>query len=258
MKKGDHMKPLFDLHTHTLASGHAYSTLMENIEAASERGLAAMGFSEHAPTMSGAPDPMYFMNFKIIPDTIMGVRIYRGIEANILDFNGAVDVDAAMASRLDYVIASLHPPIISSGTREENTRALVGAMRHPFVAIIGHPDDDRYPLDYAELAAAAAREHVALELNNSSFRPSTGRVNGRKNAVNLLNACRIHDARVVMNSDSHIAFDVGDLTLCEEIIEETNFPRELVLNYTLEGLEYALKEGVSLPDCEKLLCASGK
>ncbi len=83
-------------------------------------------------------------------------------------------------------------------------------------------------------------------------------MNGRKNAISLLNACRIHDARVVMNSDSHIAFDVGDLALCEELLEETNFPRELVLNYTLEGLEYVLKEGVSLPDREKLLCASGR
>ncbi len=117
------MQPLFDLHTHTLASGHAYSTLMENIEAASERGLAAMGFSEHAPTMSGAPDPMYFMNFKIIPDTIMGVRIYRGIEANILDFNGAVDVDASLASRLDYVIASPAPPHSSRRGRGRRTPA---------------------------------------------------------------------------------------------------------------------------------------
>ena len=88
--------------------------------------------------------------------------------------------------------------------------------------------------------------------------PTGTAVPGRRDRGGKANACRIHDARVVMNSDSHIAFDVGDLSLCEEIIEETNFPRELVLNYTLEGLEYVLKEGVSLPDCEKLLCASGK
>ena len=28
------MRPLMDLHTHTLASGHAYSTLKENLEEA--------------------------------------------------------------------------------------------------------------------------------------------------------------------------------------------------------------------------------
>ena len=32
------MKALMDLHTHTISSGHAYSTLKENIEEAREKG----------------------------------------------------------------------------------------------------------------------------------------------------------------------------------------------------------------------------
>ena len=39
------MQPLFDLHTHTIASGHAYSTLKENIEEAAKIGLKALGIS---------------------------------------------------------------------------------------------------------------------------------------------------------------------------------------------------------------------
>jgi putative hydrolase len=252
------MKPLFDLHTHTISGGHAYSTLKENIEGAKERGLAVMGFSDHAPFMEDAPHPFYFANFKVIREYLLGVRILKGIEANILDFEGSTDVDDAMGKKLDYVIASLHPPCIVPGTAEENTRALVGAMRNPFVKIIGHPDDDRYPLDYEELVAAAKREEVALELNNSSFRPGCGRQNGRKNARILLNLCRIHNTPVIMGSDAHIWYDVGELSLCEELLDETDFPRELVLNYRMEGLEFVLKEGVPLPDCEKLLCASEK
>lgn len=41
------MKLLFDLHTHTVASGHAFSTLKENIEEAAAKGLKAMGTSDH-------------------------------------------------------------------------------------------------------------------------------------------------------------------------------------------------------------------
>ena len=37
------MDLLFDLHTHTIASEHAYSTIRENIETAYERGLKAYG-----------------------------------------------------------------------------------------------------------------------------------------------------------------------------------------------------------------------
>jgi len=241
------MKPLFDLHTHTIASGHAYSTWKENIQAARERGLKALGFSDHAPAMPGTAHPYYFGNFKVIRPYIMGVRIYKGIEANIMDLEGSVDVDDEMASTLDYVIASLHPPCVAPGTVEENTCALMGAMKNPAVKIIGHPDDDRYPLDYDELVMAAGREKVALELNNSSFCPGTSRQNARKNAFLLMDRCRFHEVPVIMGSDAHIYYDIGEMTQCEMILRETDFPPELVLNYRIEGLYSVLNEGVLLP-----------
>ena len=40
------MKAIMDLHTHTLAAGHAYSTLLENIDAALAMGLQYLGMSE--------------------------------------------------------------------------------------------------------------------------------------------------------------------------------------------------------------------
>ena len=48
------MKALIDLHTHTLVSGHAYSTIKENVEAAKLAGLKYIGLSEHAPNMPAA------------------------------------------------------------------------------------------------------------------------------------------------------------------------------------------------------------
>lgn len=236
------MKPLFDLHTHTIASGHAYSTLKENIEAARERGLVAMGFSDHASTMPGAAHPFYFGNFKVIRETISDVRIYKGIEANIIDYEGTIDVDHRLASKLHYVIASIHPPCIDPGTKEENTRAIVGAMQNPFVKMIGHPDDSRAPLDYEELVYAASREKVALELNNSSFCPGNSRQNSRNNALILLNLCRRHNVPIIMGSDAHIYYEVGNLSRSEEMLHEVNFPLELVLNYRMEGLDYVLNQ----------------
>ena len=60
------MKLLFDLHTHTVASGHAFSTLKENIEEAAAKGLKAMGTSDHYSAMPGSAQPIYFTNFKAI------------------------------------------------------------------------------------------------------------------------------------------------------------------------------------------------
>ncbi len=48
------MNTLLDVHTHTVASGHAFSTLQEMAVAASEKGLKLRGITEHAPGIPGA------------------------------------------------------------------------------------------------------------------------------------------------------------------------------------------------------------
>lgn len=140
------IKPVFDLHTHTMASGHAYSTLLENLTEAKHKGLLAMGTSDHSPGMIHTTHKAFFENYKILPRTFEGVRLLRGMEANIIDYEGTVDGGLVMKD-LDYVIASLHTPCIKSGSVEDNTRAIIGAMKNPWVKIIGHPDDARYPID---------------------------------------------------------------------------------------------------------------
>ena len=104
----NNMNYLFDLHTLTIASGHAYSTLKENMEEAAAKGLLAYGFSDHSEAVPGSCKNIYFMNFKVIPRKYKGVLILRGVEANIMDFKGNLDVDENVLKRLDYVIASLH------------------------------------------------------------------------------------------------------------------------------------------------------
>ena len=46
-----------DLHTHSLASTHAYSTIREMVDSAAEKGLKAIAITDHARTMPGAPGP---------------------------------------------------------------------------------------------------------------------------------------------------------------------------------------------------------
>ena len=83
MQTGADMIPIMDMHTHTMASGHGYSTLKENIEAAKERGLRALGLSEHGPAMPGGPHVFFFSNYRCIPREYNGLRLFCGVEANI-------------------------------------------------------------------------------------------------------------------------------------------------------------------------------
>ena len=79
------MKIIADIHTHTIASGHAYSTLKENIEQASLVGLDFLGISDHTPGMPNTTCEGYFHNLKVIHNEINGIRILKGAEANIID-----------------------------------------------------------------------------------------------------------------------------------------------------------------------------
>src|SRR3712207_8672658 len=74
------MKYILDLHTHTIASGHAYTTLLENAKYASEIGLKILGTTEHGPKMPHAPHIWYFYNYKVLPRKIYGVTMLHGCE----------------------------------------------------------------------------------------------------------------------------------------------------------------------------------
>jgi putative hydrolase len=234
------MKNLFDLHTHTISSGHSFSTLKENIQEAKEKGLYAMGTSDHSTAMPGTVHPIFFSNYKAIRDSIMGVRILKSIEVNITDFDGRLDMDDKVLKNMDYVIASLHKPCIVAGTPSQNTNALIQVMKNPYVRIIGHPDDGRFPLEYEKLVLAAKGEKVALELNNSSFSERSGRTYANRNYREMLKYCMRYQVPIVMNSDAHIYYDIGNVSSCEKLLKELDFPQKLVLNYSMKGLDYIL------------------
>ncbi len=227
---------ILDLHTHTIASGHAYNSLYEMAQAASQKGLALYGCSDHAPAMPGSADSIYFINFKVIPREIRGVRVLMGAELNILNFDGKVDLSPGLLRRLDYAIASLHTNCIKSGTMEENTRAYVKVMENPLIQIIGHPDDGRFPIDYERLVTEAKRQHKLLEVNNTSLSPDSSRPGARENYRTMLSLCRRHEQPVIINSDAHIEADVGNHRFAHQFLEELDFPPQLVVNSSLERL----------------------
>ncbi len=236
------MKIVFDLHTHTLACGHAYSTIYENIEFAKKKGLLAYGFSEHAKAMPGCKNDIFYSNQRLLPKEMDGMKIYCGAEANILDTKGTIDLTENTCAVVDYIIASLHTVCIEPGTVEENTAALVGAMQNPLIKIIGHPDDSRYPIDYDVVVREAVRTNTILELNNSSLNPLSMREGAEKNIVTLLEKCREYNAKVIANSDSHVCYDVGEVGRAMDIVERINFPRELIINTDIENMKYVLNK----------------
>lgn len=104
------MKILADTHSHTLASGHAYSTITEMAEAAAAKGLEVLALTEHAPKMPGTCGMFYFQNLDVVPRMQKGVRLLMGAEVNIMDPDGTIDIPEDTCRDLDIVVvkASIH------------------------------------------------------------------------------------------------------------------------------------------------------
>jgi putative hydrolase len=217
-----------DSHTHTVASGHAYSTLAENVDAAAVGGIKLLAITDHGPTMPGAPHFWFFKNMRVIPRIMQGVGILRGVEANIINFKGDIDIDTDLQQQLDIVLASLHEPIITPATRTVHTDGVVKAMASGKIDVFAHGGNPSFPIDVEEVAKAAAYYKVLVEINNSSF--TTSRPGSEKNCAALAEAVARHDGWLTFGSDAHIASKVGVFDECLAFVEAIGFPNDRIIN----------------------------
>ena len=230
------MRYLIDTHTHTIASGHAYNTIDEMTRKANSIGLENLAITEHTPKMPGSCNMLYFTNLKILPERKYDVNRLFGCEANIVNLYGEVDMPDGLLRKMDIVIASFHIPCVKAGSVKENTRALINAMKNPYIDIIGHPDDSRYAVDMEMVVDAAKEYQTLLELNNSSLKPNGPRQGARENDIKMLELCKKKDVCITIGSDAHIEEDICNFGFAEELLEEVNFPDRLIVKKDIDLL----------------------
>ncbi len=217
-----------DSHTHTVASGHAYSTLAENVEAAAARNIKLLAITDHGPAMPDAPHYWFFMNMRVIPRILNGVGILRGVEANIVNYKGEIDVEDHVLEQMDIVLASLHEPVISPATKNMNTDGVVKAIASGKVDVFAHGGNPAFPIDFDEVAKAAAYYKVLIEINNSAF--TTSRPGSEKNCSNLAVAVARHGGHLTFGSDAHIACRVAAFDQCIALVKNAGVPNENIIS----------------------------
>lgn len=236
------MNYLIDTHTHTLASGHAYNTIMEMVGAAKEKGLEILGITEHGPKMPGACGEIYFSNLRAIDRDFFDLEVLFGVELNITGYGGELDLREDLIMEMDVTIASLHTLTIGIGSVKQNTDAVINTLKNPLVDIIGHPDDGHFPLDYKEIVLAAKEYGKVLELNNNSLNPKGFRIQTEENSREILSLCAEHGVKIVVSSDAHFVTAVGACNYADKVIEAVDFPKELILNYDKEGFRKTIQK----------------
>lgn len=231
-----------DIHTHTIASGHyTTDTITDLAKTAALKQLQLLGICEHGPAIPGSCNENYFRNLRFAPSERFGIRLLYGAEVNIISYDGKLDLSDSIMEHLDYCIVGMHTPCLKPGNITQNTDAYIQAMQNPYIKIIAHPDDVKYPVDYRTLVKTAIQNHVFLEINNSSLAPNGYRGNVKENNIQILNLCKEYGYPIVLSSDSHGRENVGNFCHALSLIEEVGFPTELILNQSVETFLSAIR-----------------
>ncbi len=227
------MNIIADLHTHTLASHHAYSTVYENCLQASGLGLRALAITDHAPALSDAPNEFHFRNLHCLPRRTLGIILLRGAELNILDTSGSVDLGEGILKKLDYVIASFHESVFRPGAEEDHTKALLRALENPYIDCIGHPGTPAFGFSIPEVLEMCLRKGKTVEINSHSPIVRRG---SEKNCAEIAKECMRIGLSVAMGSDAHFMTGVGEFSRAVQLLEDVGFPEELVINSSEERM----------------------
>jgi putative hydrolase len=200
------MRVLADLHTHSVASGHAYSTVAELAATAAARGLELIAVTDHGPSLPGAPHEWHFLNLKVVPSVIAGVK-------------------------LDFVGVGLHPTCgYDDASEADLTALLLRAIENPLVDMITHPGNPSFPVDVERVVAACVARGVIVELNNGSFEPSGSRSRETEREHAFAREAARAGALVAITSDAHYHEHVGRFERAIAIADELGIAPERVVN----------------------------
>lgn len=226
-----------DLHSHSLFSPCGVHTVLEMLTAAKDRGLKGLAITDHGPSVGGTANSVFFER---LSQPVPGVRLYKGVEANVLGREGRIDVVTKYLKWTDLVLLGYHRNSERDLSRHEYTDFLIKCLElNPCVDIITHPNVPEYPVEYRALARAARHFGTALELNNS--KTALGRASDDE-TLRLMEVCADEGCLVAVNSDAHTIEEPGDTRAIRRIMEEMDFPFELVVNKTLESTERWIRD----------------
>ena len=242
-----------DLHMHTVACGHGYSTVKELADAAAEAGLKIIAVTEHGPAIPGAPHMYFYENLKRLPSYWKGVEVLKGVEANIINIYGCLDLPGELLAGMDIVLAGFHTRTGMDGLSvEEYTSGMISALKNPLVHVITHPGNPGFPVDIEKVALAARDNQKVLEINNSSF--STARPGSISCCRQFVRQVKKINGLVVINSDAHVFTEVGQCRHAVRAAVEAGLDNRHVLNTAADRVrEYLylhkkrLKQNTVLP-----------
>ncbi|MEG1310440.1 MAG: PHP domain-containing protein [Romboutsia sp.] len=234
------MQILADYHTHTIYS-HGKGAIEDNVKEAISKGIKTIGISDHGYkhiSFGVKIDDIYKMREEInnLNTKYDNINILLGMECNILDDSGNIDINEKIIDSLDYVMAGYHfgstPTSLRSmlnhcnnyiikneKSKEYNTKSLINAMNKNDIFIITHPGD-KGDVYIEEVAKVAKKTNTRLEINSSHGFLNVKQLEQIKNVGN----------KFIIGSDAHIPGNVGNFERAMKIVKEANLDLSLIEN----------------------------
>ena len=237
----------FDIHTHTTYS-HGKGRIADNAAAAVSAGLERLGISDHGPGSFS-----YGIDLRRIPDMRRDIeacgaqfpelKIELGVEANIINPDGSLDISKEDQKLFDYMIAGYHYSYLgkapikglavvlggwfskggttsSQHARNYNTDFMVSAILANKIDIVSHPGD-KLAFDIDPIARACEQTGTIMEIND---RHHCLTVEGIKTAMK-------YDVRFILSSDAHRPEAVGRVENAWSRAVEAGLDPQRIVNY---------------------------
>jgi putative hydrolase len=214
-----------DYHTHTIYSRvgpyfHGKGKVIDNAAAAVSKGLEELAITDHGPA------DFYGLDLKNVPKVRSDIaeaavkypdlKIFLGVEADIVDSPNGLDVNPEQFELFDFVNAGYHyvpnchmisnwlafrfpcPAAVKEKLRRQNTEIIIRALKNNKIRILTHPGDKAY-IDEHAVAKACEETGTLIEINVRHRHPD------KKDLLIYAG----YDVSFVIDSDAHSPDKVG-------------------------------------------------
>ncbi len=220
------MKFIGDFHIHTVASGDAFGTIREIVQISKERNLKHIAITDHGPTMPISSHPYYFNSLADNVSSDSGIIIYPGVEANIIDENGSLDLPDDTLNRLEYIIAAFHGFSWDNNDIYVNTKALKSCLIRYDIKSIAHLNYPYFELDMTEIIPVLIEKNIAIEINNKALKKDIDWSIFKNQVMKL----KDKGVKFIVNSDAHYPLQVGNFDRALEFIDYCGLKESDIIN----------------------------
>lgn len=236
-----------DFHTHTVYSKvgpylHAKGSIMDNVAAADKIGLKEIAITDHGPLEFYGLDkkklPKMREDIKRAQEAYPNVKVYLGVEANIMDSKNGLDVSPSEFKDYDFVNAGYHYGVPKCGmilnwisfhltssaalkekVRKKNTELTLRTLHENKIKILTHPGDKAF-FDMEALAKACEETGTLVEINARHKNP---------NAEDLKIFAK-YNVNFIISSDAHKPIHVGRYVKSLALAFEAGIPVSRIVN----------------------------